>query len=103
MDEDFVKVEKYLWDRGNLEHIKKHKITSEECEEVFNNRPLLVRKDVGHSQKEERFEVLGQADAGQKVFLVYTVREEQIRVISARNQSRKERKFYEQIEKNPQI
>jgi len=39
--------------------------------------------------------VLGQTDAGRRLFVVVTVREELIRVISARDMSRRERKEYE--------
>lgn len=103
MDPDFIRLEGFEWDKGNLDHIKKHNIRYEDCEEIFNNKPLLVRKDIGHSQVEKRFEVLGKTNAGKKIFLVYTMRKEKIRALSARDQSKKERSYYEQIEKNTKI
>lgn len=42
----------------------------------------------------DRYFVLGQTDAGRELFLVFTLRDELIRVISAREMSRKERKVY---------
>ena len=49
-----------------------------------------------HSEKEPRYYVLGHTIAGRRLFIAFTVREEKIRVISARDMSKKERKIYEQ-------
>lgn len=103
MDLGFVNLEGFEWNKGNLDHIEKHKIGYEDCEEIFNNKPFLVREDKKHSQLEDRFEVLGKTNAGKKIFLIYTTRKEKIRVISARGQSKKERRFYEQVETNTKI
>jgi len=67
-----------------------------ECEQVFFNRPLLVVPDEAHSNTEPRFYVLGQTDAARQLFMVFTIRGALIRVISARDMSRKDRKVYEQ-------
>ncbi|MDA0745647.1 MAG: BrnT family toxin [bacterium] len=84
------------WDEGNLlKNWEKHGVTVAECEQVFFNRPLLARPDEGHSLAETRFYLLGKADSGRRLFVVFTIREQHIRVISARNQSRKERRSYE--------
>jgi len=50
--------------------------------------------DVAHSDLEDRWFVLGQTDTGRELFVVFTIRGESIRVISARDMSRKERKVY---------
>jgi uncharacterized DUF497 family protein len=84
------------WDEGNfLKNWEKHGVTVAECEQVFFNRPLLARPDEGHSKAEVRFYLLGKADSGRPLFVVFTIRGESIRVISARDQSRKERRSYE--------
>jgi len=84
------------WDEGNLlKNWEKHGVTVAECEQVFFNRPLLARPDESHSLAECRFYLLGKADSGRQLFVVFTIREERIRVISARDQSRKERRSYE--------
>lgn len=84
------------WDEGNLrKNWEKHAVTVSECEQVFFNRPLLARPDEGHSVDESRHYVLGRTDAGRGLFLVFTIRNELIRVISARYMSRKERWSYE--------
>ena len=66
-----------------------------ECEQVFFNRPLLARPDEPHSLAEPRFYLLGKTDSGRSLFVVCTIRQEHIRVISARDQSRNERRSYE--------
>lgn len=100
---DFSKLEGFDWDRGNLEHIKKHKVGYVECEQVFFNKPFLVNKDQAHSQIEKRFEVLGGTNNERLLFVVFTVREGKIRIVSARDQNKKERRRYEETKENPQI
>ena len=84
------------WDEGNVEkNWISHKVTAAECEQIFFNLPLIVADDVKHSQKESRFYVLGQTDTGRLLFLTFTIRRKLIRVISARDMNRKERKVYQ--------
>lgn len=86
----------FQWDEGNAEkNWIKHKVSRVECEEVFFNEPLLVASEVKHSGTEPRFYALGQTDEGRLLFVVFTVRETLIRVISARDMSRREKKEYE--------
>jgi len=47
---------------------------------------------------EPRLYALGQTDRGRFLFLVFTIREKLIRVISARDMSRREKKEYERAE-----
>ncbi|MFH1672165.1 MAG: BrnT family toxin [Pseudomonadota bacterium] len=87
------------WDEGNfLKNWEKHSVTASECEQIFFNHPLVTVTDKKHSEKESRFYVLGHTDSGRLLFLVFTVRGTLIRVISARDMSRKERKAYESYE-----
>jgi uncharacterized DUF497 family protein len=88
----------FEWDAGNLEkNWRKHQVTAAECEQVFFNQPLIAAPDVAHSGQEARFYLLGQTDAGRLLFVVFTLRSTLIRVISARDMSRKERKVYEKL------
>jgi uncharacterized DUF497 family protein len=85
------------WDENNRDkNWEKHQVLVGECEEVFFNLPLLLQTDSAHSEKEPRYYVLGHTIAGRRLFIVFTVREDKIRVISARDMSKKERKIYEQ-------
>lgn len=69
-------------------------MSATECEQVFFNQPLIAAPDVAHSEQEPRFYLLGRTDSGRLLFVVFTPRDTLIRVISARDMSRKERKVY---------
>jgi uncharacterized DUF497 family protein len=88
---DFSKLIGFEWDRGNLDHIKKHNVDYEECEEMFFNEGLIFFKDEKHSIFEERFKVFGNSNKNRKLALVVTVRKYKVRVIMARDQNKRER------------
>lgn len=95
-EERLAECEGFDWDDANAGKIwERHQVTPAESEEVFFNRPLLVGDDEMHSASEERFYGLGQSDAGRLLFVVFTLRGHLIRMISARDMSRKERKVYQ--------
>jgi len=63
-----------------------------------------LKEDEPHFRGEDRYYVLGKTDNERLLFVVFTIRSNKIRVISARDMSRKERRlFYEQIEKGTKI
>lgn len=87
--------EGFQWDAGNAGKIlERHRVAPTECEELFFNRPLIVAQDEGHSAAKERIYGLGQSDAGRLLFVAFTIRGRLIRVVSARDMSRKERRIY---------
>lgn len=50
----------FEWDKGNIDkNLIKHKITNTECEEIFFDKNKKILKDVLHSEKEERYIILG--------------------------------------------
>ncbi len=95
------RAEQFNWDRFNIDKIKiRHNVQPFECEEVFFNE-LYVFPDERHSQAESRYYALGMTDSGRALFVVFTLRLNRIRVISARDASRAERKiYYEKIKKD---
>ena len=83
------------WDEGNRDkNWVAHAVTREESEECFFNLSLQF-DDIKHSQKEPRHVLLGTTDQERILTVVYTLRGERIRIISARPMSREERKLYE--------
>jgi uncharacterized DUF497 family protein len=85
----------FQWDRGNAaKNLVKHRVVDQECEEAFFDQNKKIFKDVLHSENEERLILLGQTKSGRILFIVFTVRSEKIRVISARDLNRKERHLY---------
>jgi len=94
---DFDSIIGFDWDEGNKhKNWDKHQVDFRECEEVFFNQPLLINEDIMHSFQEKRYYVLGRSDTNRMLFLVFTLRNNKIRAISARDQSKKERVIYEQ-------
>lgn len=92
----FNSISGFDWEAGNRDkNLYLHQVSWIECEEGFFNLPLVMELDITHSSVEERFTLLGQTNAGRHLFLVFTIRNEKIRVISARDMSKKERAEYE--------
>jgi len=86
----------FEWDQGNLlKNWERHGVSDAEREQVFFNLPLLLQPDASHSRKEERMVALGQTDGGRALFVVFTVRGDLVRIISARDMNRKERRQYQ--------
>jgi len=82
----------FQWGDGNSEkNWIAHQVRKSECEQLFFNQPLIK-----HSAVESRYYVLGQTDDSRRLFIVCTIRSELIRVISARDMSKKEREVYQQ-------
>ena len=87
----------FNWDKGNHEkNWTKHKVTRSEIEEVFFNKPVLILDDDKHSKTEHRWKLLGKTIQQRFLLIIFTVRNNQIRPISARPMSRRERQFYEE-------
>jgi len=92
---DLTKCTGFDWDDGNFsKNWEKHEVTYWECEQIFFNHPLITIWDEKHSNHELRFYVLGQTDLNRKLFVLFTIRDNRIRVISARDMNRKEKKEY---------
>jgi len=99
MKELLLNCEGFDWDEGNSEkNWILHQVAKCECEQVFFNEPLIVTNDLKHSQTEKRWFVLGKTDTERLLFIVLTIRNKLIRIISARDMNKKEKEVYnEQI------
>lgn len=86
------------WDRGNAEKSwARHGVSRGEAEEVFFNRPVLLAEDAKHSSEERRYNLLGCSNGGRLLSVIFTVRQDLVRVVSARPMSRKERAHYAKV------
>ncbi len=86
----------FEWDSGNQDkNWIKHHVSLKEIEEVFFNKPLLINRDITHSVLEKRFIAYGHTNQARQLIIVFTMRKQMIRAISARDQNKKERAFYE--------
>ena len=96
----FSQTKGFEWDEGNIaKNYKKHRVAYFECEQIFFNEPLIVKPDKIHSTSEERYFALGKTDEKRFLFVVFTIRDNKIRVVSARDMNKKERRCYHERSK----
>ncbi|MBW2671065.1 MAG: BrnT family toxin [Deltaproteobacteria bacterium] len=96
MINEFEQFTGFQWDEGNIDkNLFKHHVQNWECEQIFFNEPLIVFDDPKHSLSEKKWAAFGQTDGGRFLTIIFTRREKLLRIISARDMNRKERKFYE--------
>ncbi len=97
MKDEFEDIVGFQWDDGNTDKSRiNHQVENWECEQVFFNTSLIVLGDLKHSAQEERSAAFGCTDDGCRLVVIFTKRGNLLRVISARDMNRKERKFYEE-------
>ena len=90
------KVVTFEWDIGNIDkNFKKHEVSNQEAEEVFFNKPIVFSEDNKHSTTEKRYMLWGKTNTNRKLTIFFTIRNNRIRVISARDMHKKERGEYE--------
>ena len=86
----------FEWDEHNAtKNWEAYRVSGKECEELFFHSPLVVKDDPRHSIHEARYYALGQTTAGRSLFVAFTIRGDLIRVISARDMSRREGEVYQ--------
>ncbi len=87
----------FEWDddkaRVNLE---KHGVSFEEAATVFRDPLFLVFSDPDHSIEEARFLIVGESSERRVLIVSYTDRESAIRLVSAREATKKEQRTYEE-------
>ena len=104
MTQIFGSVSGFEWDKGNIDkNWEKHHVAYVECEELLLSGRFILSKDTTHSATEDRYQVLGRTDEGRILFLSFTLRGDKVRVITARDASKKERKTYEEAEKSANL
>ena len=90
----------FMWDIPKaIANFEKHGVPFEEAATVFGDANGLDGEDAEHSTHEPRRQRIGQSVTGRTLFVVYTIRrtgdeKETIRIISARQASRREREAY---------
>ena len=85
----------FEWDQGNFtKNWHQHDVSNGECEQIFFNRPLIIKRDKEHSKLENRYYVLGRTNINRMLFAVFTIRNDKIRIISARDMTDEEMERY---------
>ena len=84
------------WNKWNIDkNLIKHKVSAQECEEVFLNKPFFKLIPLTEGKTEQRYYAFGITDRKRNLTIVFTIRNNKIRVVSARDMSRKERRIYD--------
>ncbi len=91
-------LEGFDWDDGNIEKNKKHNVDWRDIEETFLGSRVLISEDEKHSEREARYLAYGKTNKGRILTIVFTVRKNKIRPISARDANKKEKMKYEEKE-----
>jgi uncharacterized DUF497 family protein len=85
----------FEWDHGNItKNWESHDVSTGECEQIFFNKPIIVKRDKEHSKFENRYYALGRTNINRLLFAIFTVRNDKIRIISARDMTESEIERY---------
>jgi uncharacterized DUF497 family protein len=76
--------------------LAKHKVSFEEAATVFGDPLGRIMADLRHSSVEERLVLLGRSEGRRLPAVMYIEKREAIRIISARQATRGERRDYEE-------
>ena len=86
----------FEWDEKKAtENFRKHDVSFDEATSVFGDPLATTYHDPGHSLEEDRFITFGNSSQGRLIVVSHTDRDARIRLISAREMTRKEKSDYE--------
>lgn len=84
------------WDKTKAKvNLRKHQVSFEEAETVFEDVLALTINDESHSFDEKRFITVGESLAGRLILVCHTIGDENVRIISARQPTKSESEDYE--------
>lgn len=87
----------FEWDPGKArQNRRKHRVSFQEAATVFGDPLAVTYADPDHSVSEQRFITVGLSSAGRVLIVAHADRDENIRIISARKTTQRERKHYEE-------
>lgn len=87
----------FQWDKKKARrNLKNHKVSFEEASTVFGDTLSRTIEDPLHSEVENRYVIIGQSIRGRLLVVVHTTHGDNIRIISARVATPRERKDYEE-------
>jgi len=87
----------FEWDlRKEASNRRKHGVEFREAATVFGDPLAMTFPDIDHSLSEQRFLTIGASGSGRVLVLAHTEDAGRIQIISARDVTRRERKFYEE-------
>ncbi len=88
---------RFDWDENKaVSNLSKHGVSFEEARTVFDDPLYVDFYDPAHSDEEDRYLIVGESIQRRLLIASYTERGNLIRLISAREVTRTERKVYEE-------
>ncbi len=89
----------FEWDSQKASaNLRKHGVSFEEAIAVFGDALARIHDDPAHSADEQREIIIGHSHKNRLLLVCYTERAQAVRIISAREATRKERRDYEEAE-----
>lgn len=86
----------FEWDASKADsNQKKHGVSFEEATTAFGDPLSLTIPDPDHSHEEDRFVLMGETYRRRLIVVVFTEREDRLRLTSARLTTRREKRTYE--------
>ena len=90
---------KFEWDPRKADsNLNKHGVSFQEAASVFGDALSITYHDPDHSAREQRFITVGMSRSGRVLMVAHADRGGNVRIISARKTTRKERRYYEEGE-----
>jgi uncharacterized DUF497 family protein len=87
----------FQWNnKKSANNLSKHHVSFEEASTVFGDNFSITIADPLHSREEERWITIGYSSKNRMIVAIHTNRGNQIRIISARLATPRERKKYEE-------
>ncbi len=90
----------FEWDPAKeARNRRKHGVSFAEAGTVFGDPLSKTYPDLDHSEQEERYLTLGVSESGRILVIAHLEEGDTIRIINARQATRRERRFYEEQKK----
>jgi len=87
----------FEWDPGKArQNRREHRIPFQEAATIFGDPLAVTYPDPDHSTSEQRFITVGMSSVGRVLIVAHVDRNENVRIISARKTTQRERKHYEE-------
>ena len=86
----------FEWDPAKARaNVRKHHVSFEEASSIFGDALAYTFADPDHSVLEERWLTFGASSGGRILLVSHTERDGRVRIVSAREATKHERKIYE--------
>lgn len=87
----------FEWDpRKDKRNVSKHKVSFDEASTIFDDPHSRTFDDPDHSVEDQRFIIIGYSNRNRLLFVCHTDDEKVVRIISARDVTKSERKYHEE-------